>query len=178
MRLFIALNFDSLAKQKLKETQNGLRRYAVKGNFTLEENLHLTLAFLGEVEPEKLSLIETIMDEISAPSFSLVFNGTGSFKRDGGDIWWIGADENAVLSNLQRSLSERLSESGFIIEKRRFIPHLTLGREIILNHSFDPREFVQTVPKIVVPISKIHLMKSERIMGRLTYTPVYKRVLE
>lgn len=54
MRLFYAINFDDTVKKRLSDIQNALRARAVRGNFTLPDNLHLTLAFIGEVAQEKV----------------------------------------------------------------------------------------------------------------------------
>lgn len=176
MRLFIAINFDYETKEKIKYFQNLLRKYAKLGNFTLEENLHLTLVFLGEVEQSRIPLIKKAMDDIKETKFILSFSNMGKFKRDSGDIWWIGIEKNNTLLKLQKNLSIRLSESGFIIEKRKFTPHLTLGREVVLNDIPNKSDF-NNIENISAEIGKISLMKSERINGKLTYTEIYKKDL-
>ena len=52
MRLFIAINFDEETKQSIIAVQRRLREWG-RGNFSHPENLHLTLAFLGETAPER-----------------------------------------------------------------------------------------------------------------------------
>ena len=55
MRLFIAINFDENMLDALTEIQDDLRRCGVKGHYTPRENLHMTLAFLGENDdPEEI----------------------------------------------------------------------------------------------------------------------------
>ena len=61
MRLFIAINFSWELKQALNEQIEKLKAIAYRGDFTLPENLHLTLAFLGKVEPFKIPLIKQAM---------------------------------------------------------------------------------------------------------------------
>ena len=48
MRLFIAINLDDNIRDALAEMQESMRRQGVRGNYTKTENLHLTLAFIGE----------------------------------------------------------------------------------------------------------------------------------
>ncbi|MBN7772364.1 RNA 2',3'-cyclic phosphodiesterase [Clostridium aminobutyricum] len=172
MRLFIAINFEKSVIDEIIAIQNQLRNQAVKGNFTREENLHLTLVFLGAIEEKKIDLIERAMNEITIPSFDLIFNKMGHFSRDAGDIWWIGAEENQFLFDMQKKLSAYLSKLGFSIERRGFKPHLTLGREVILRE-----KPLISLSKISSRVSKIYLMKSERINGKLTYTAIYTKEL-
>jgi 2'-5' RNA ligase len=68
--------------------------------------------------------------------------------------------------------------NGFNIEIREFKPHLTLGREIVVDDGFDREMFLKNIPKIDVKINKISLMKSEKINGKLTYTEIYKKQLD
>ena len=64
MRLFIAINFDDSFKTGLLNIINTLKRNGIKGNFTLSDNLHLTLVFLGEIEHSSPSKVKaTIMGE-------------------------------------------------------------------------------------------------------------------
>lgn len=78
MRLFIAINFDENMTDALIEMQDDLMRWGVSGNFTREENLHMTLVFIGESdEPEK---IEEIMRDVPLRSFNLQLSGMRLFK--------------------------------------------------------------------------------------------------
>jgi 2'-5' RNA ligase len=177
MRLFIAVNFPDHVKQKLLEMQNRLRESSLHGNFTLYENLHLTLVFIGEVRPEKISVLSGILDQIDTNPFSLCFSGAGRFKRDGGDIWWAGIEENRRLSDLQRFLADKVRTAGFSVENRRFSPHITLGREVRLRSDFDAERLSRATAGVNMEVNRISLMKSERLSGRLTYTEVYAKTL-
>ena len=129
MRLFIAINFDDEVKRKLVEMQNRLRKCALRGNFTSYNNLHLTLVFLGEVS-DNLELLHKAMNNVTVSPFSITISGDGRFKRDRGDIWWAGVEENGSLNLLQSQLSKALLDTGFPVEERKYTPHLTLAREV------------------------------------------------
>jgi len=166
-RLFIAINFTTETKGKLTALQEHLRVRSKGGNFTLPENLHLTLAFLGDCNPAQTAAIKSAMDSTNFDPFTIEIDRTGYFKGAGGDTWWAGLKENKPLQDLQRKLAHNVSNQG--MEKRKFTPHITLGRRVITDAS----------PQHITPFgetaSKIHLMKSERIKGKLTYTSVYMR---
>ncbi len=64
MRLFIAINFDNEIKKKFTLAQDRLKQFT-KGNFSHTENIHLTLVFLGEVEPERVPPIQQAMQSVT-----------------------------------------------------------------------------------------------------------------
>lgn len=169
MRLFIAINFNPDTKARLLALRDELRAYSKRGNFSAPENLHLTLAFLGECDGKQTAAARIALDTITFEPFYVKIDYGGRFRRDGGDIWWAGIHENAVLSKIQRELWEQLRKAGFAFESRRFSPHITLGREVASDYGFGKIEpFGETV-------ASVELMKSERIAGKLTYTTIYRR---
>ena len=165
MRLFIAVNFSEGTRGRLIELRDKLRSVSERGNFSLPENLHLTLAFLGECNATQLSSAKEAMDSIKMEPFNFYIDRVGSFRNG---IWWAGGEAEPELLRIQRGLTDRLRKAGFVLENRRFSPHITLGREVITN--FQPCK----TERFGERINKIELMKSERIKGRLTYTPIYK----
>jgi 2'-5' RNA ligase len=171
MRLFIAVNFDEAVKRQLLEIQAQLRSQCLRGNFTRAENLHLTLAFLGETPEEKLpSLPEIINDVRSLPEpIDLSFTHTGCFTHSHKELWWIGADENSPglshLKAIHEGLIKRLTGAGFYADSRPFSPHITLGREI--KHS---QRINLNCNEVKIKVDRISLMKSEHIGRILTYT--------
>jgi RNA 2',3'-cyclic 3'-phosphodiesterase len=174
LRLFIAVNFDESIKDQLCDIINRISGYAVKGNFTKRENLHLTLVFIGEVPPDKTDMVVSAMKTAKFKDFDITLQGIGCFKRDGGDIWWVGVhDPHSCLFVIYKQLYESLTEKGFVIDNRDYKPHLTLGREVVLNDSFDKKAFSVSIPEIKVHVDKVSLMKSERPEGRLTYSEVF-----
>ncbi len=171
MRLFTAINFSAETKRALADVQQKLRQCSNGGNFSREDNLHLTLVFLGEVAPARVDYVKRAMDSVAAAPFTLSLQGLGSFKREGGDLWWIGVDGGSALTALQTQLHVSLSAQGFTIEKRQYKPHLTLAREVHLRENAALPQFAP----IQVLADKISLMKSERLQGKLVYTEIHHR---
>jgi len=172
MRLFIAINFNDKTRNSLLALRDELSSRAECGSFSLPENLHMTLAFLGECSPKQASAAETAMDKVSFEPFEIQIERVGRFGRGGGTgeaIWWAGARESAPLRSIQCELSEMLTGAGFTLDRRRFSPHITLGRRVVTDAApWRIVAFGETV-------QKIDLMKSERIVGKLTYTPVFSK---
>ena len=171
MRLFIAINFPDEVKSVITKIRDDIKASAFCGNFTVDANLHLTLVFLGECDRQQAGSVKAVMDEIKFPEFALMLEKVGYFKRDGGNTWWIGLKDNKPLSDLQADLSGRLQRRGFMLENRRYVPHVTIGREVKA-----PTDFIKPdVRQVSFNVTSIELMLSERINGKLVYTPVYSK---
>jgi len=180
-RLFISINCNEETKRQLLSIQEQIKSQSERGNFSRPENLHLTLAFLGETPQEMIESIRSCLSEASAvlsaqkppiAPFSLTFSQTDFFRRGGKELWWIGADQNdsslAALNNLRHRITSGLSSRKIPFDNKEFKPHITLGREITHNAPI-------TIPKqkIDFPVNRISLMKSEHINKVLVYTEVF-----
>ena len=164
MRLFIAINFNNDTRSQLIALRDELRSKSQRGNFSSPENLHLTLAFIGEVSPKKIGTIKTIMNTVTFAPFTATIDQLGTFSR--GMLWWAGLCEDKQLMDLQREVEHKLALCGFEMDGRKYRPHITLGREIVTDiRPWQIEPFGETV-------SSIDLMKSERISGKLTYTVI------
>lgn len=173
MRLFIAINFTDEIKNNLCNVMENLKENTLRGRLTRQENLHLTLVFLGEIEPGKVKDIKKIIEKTTMKRFPIKLSGFGWFKRSSGNICWIGVDKNKPLTELYKQLCDGLLKNGFKIEQREYKPHITLSRDTVLKENFDKQEFAKTIPNMEMVVDKISLMKSEQIKGKLTYTEVY-----
>ena len=170
MRLFIAINFNSETRSRLLALSDELRGKSEHGRFSLPENLHLTLAFIGEVSPNKIDKIKAIMDTIKFSPFTAAVERLGTFSK--GTLWWAGMCESEPLMMLQREIEHKLALCGFEMDGRKYSPHITLSRDIVTNAKpWQIEPFCETV-------STIDLMKTERINGKLTYTAIYTKKSE
>ena len=177
MRLFIAINFNVNIKRRLQEVIEGLRKESKRGSFSRTENLHLTLAFLGEIEGERVDNLKIIMDEIEAEPFKLELSNLGAFNRKGSSesLYWCGIKDNKTLYNVQEKLSAMLKENDFYLDDKPFKPHITLARRCVLPRDFHLDNLNRLVQDDSMLVNEISLMKSERINGVLTYTEIYKK---
>lgn len=157
---FVAICFDEPCKDVLCAAIAGLKSHARQGNFSRRENLHLTLAFLGETN--RIDSAKRALGSIRAESFAMELAGLGCFQRSGGDLWWMGVPENGALTALQQQVNAALMQAGFSLEKRAFRPHLTLGRQVILEPGFRAKDYGQTLPPARMLVKEIALMESRR----------------
>ena len=169
MRLFIAINLNNDTRARLISIRDELRSRSKRGSFSAEENLHLTLAFLGECDGRHTIAAKSAMDAISFEPFPISVERIGCFKRGKGDLWWAGLQASVPLRILHNNLTEKLITAGFASDKRNYNPHITLGREVMTD----------AVPWTVEPfgetVTSVELMKSERINGKLTYTAIFEK---
>ena len=124
MRLFLAILPDPDMRDALCAVQHELRRRGVEGNFTRPENLHLTLAFIGDY-PDPDAVLEAL-SELRFEPFSLALDGLGAF----GELWWAGLRGNEALDALVRRLRRALAEAGIPFDRKRFSAHITLARQM------------------------------------------------
>ena len=173
MRLFIAITLTDDVKDSLCETISELRAVARRGRYTLRENLHLTLVFIGETNQvdDILDVMEEICEEVLFKPIKISLSDAGVFKGRGGDLHWIGVENRPELSKLADSLSDGLRSAGFEIEKRRFTPHITIGREITAFSGAGEDNFIRVSPASMLA-DHISLMRSERVGGKLVYTEI------
>ena len=169
MRLFVAINFSDEVKDALCETIADLRDAARRGRYTARENLHLTLAFIGETNRVDDAL--AVMEEVAAEAFPapvpIALSEAGVFGGKGGDLHWVGVENTPALKTLADRLAAGLRAEGFAIEKRRFTPHITIGREVVLREGA-----VIRVHPARMQADHISLMRSDRFDGWLVYTEI------
>lgn len=175
MRLFIAVAFDSSAKQKISGLYDTLHREGVSGSFTPVDNLHLTLKFLGEVDKTRLEAVKAALNNAASAvdRFEIKSTGCGYFPSRGEKTVWLGMDGER-LTSLAQSVDEAVSRLGFEREKRAFTPHVTIVRRAELGPAVLSRI---NVPEISFAVESATLFESRRDNGRLWYKPLYKASL-
>jgi 2'-5' RNA ligase len=131
VRLFIAVNLPSDVSQAAWEAASSLRanRYPVK--WVPPESLHITMKFLGDVDPHRADEIVGAMECAAegARPFPLLISGFGAFPNlQRPRVVWIGCEAAPPLELLQHRVEQEMDRMGFPIEGRPFHPHITLGR--------------------------------------------------
>ncbi len=169
MRLFISINFDYETKDRLLKVQQRLREKG-RGRFASPENLHLTLAFLGDVDESGVPELEAALDSLEFPRLRLCFDKTGCFRRDA-ELWWIGLTEEPALMKLQKELIQRLRTAGFKPDTKRFRPHITLARDMNIGRAASDE--LLSGPFFTLA-DHISLMQSNYPAKKIEYTELYR----
>jgi len=132
IRTFIALELPPAVFSLLHKVQQDLKRINIRARWVRPENIHITLNFLGDINPGDIDKIGVAMTAaaIEFPPVTLTVRGIGVFpgiKRP--RVIWVGlgGDIRSLLS-LQSRLEQELAGAGFPKDKRAFKAHLTLGR--------------------------------------------------
>ncbi len=131
MRLFISISLPKKEKDRIHRSARPLREREVPVRWTESENYHITLKYLGVVRPEKVDLIQGVMQRVGEATspFPASIDGFGAFptiRRP--ETLWAGIAATPELRCLKQDLEWGLAELGFERETRAFHPHITLGR--------------------------------------------------
>jgi len=134
----------------------------LEGRAVARENIHLTLAFLGEAGPEKA--IDAAR-RVRGAAHELPIEEAHYWKKN--QIVWVGPREMPPeLDRLVRSLHLELHRAGFILERRPFAAHVTL-----LRKARDPGE-LPPPPRVAWPVREFALLASRISSRGSTYEPV------
>ena len=161
MRLFVAIQLSDEMKTALTGTLHELKKAGVRGSYVPMQNLHLTLAFIGEVKDN--TAVKEALGTVTFKPFRLSLSEMGTF----GDLLWAGIKGNQGLSAAVKDVRAALDASGIGFDQKKFNPHITLIRKMSGNWKMVP------APKGDMMVKKISLMKSEVKDGRRVYTEVF-----
>lgn len=124
-RLFIALRPPAPIRNLLLGLMEGVRN----ARWQDEEQLHLTLRFIGDVDRHGMDDIVAALGQISFPPVEIALSGMGTFDRRGNiDTLWAGVTPDDGLHALHRKLDQALIRIGIAPDRRAFLPHITLAR--------------------------------------------------
>ncbi len=131
MRCFIAINLPESVKKILAGLQEELGQCGADIRWVRPENIHLTMKFLGDISKESSDDIVKILkiagEEHAAFDFEIF--GTGVFPNmKFPRVLWVGLKTGELFAALHQMIEKGAASLGFKAEKRRFFPHLTIGR--------------------------------------------------
>lgn len=155
------------------ETAQALHRWAAEvrnesgGKLTVVENLHLTLAFLGDADPARA--IDAAR-RVKGRRHELPIDAARYVKRN--EMVWVGAAAMpAPLLSLATDLHAELRRAGFTLEERPFAAHITLVRKARMPKSIPP------LPNVSWPVDEFVLVASKTSASGSVYTPLDRFVL-
>lgn len=125
IRLFCALELPTQLRARLVALGGGLPG----ARWVPEENLHLTLRFIGEVTESSFDDIAAALSGVDVPAFDLTVKGMGHFERARRPtMLWAGVERNTHLTQLHDRIESALRRIGLKNENHQFQPHITLAR--------------------------------------------------
>lgn len=124
-RLFVALRPPAAIRARLLAAMGGLPG----ARWQSDDQLHLTLRFIGEVDPHRADDIAAALGQIHAPALALRLGAPGHFAHRGRpEALWVGVGPQAALERLHDKVDRALVRAGLEPERRAFTPHITLAR--------------------------------------------------
>ena len=124
MRLFIAIQLSDPMKKALVNMMHELKKQGVEGNYVPAQNLHMTLAFIGEYDDP--ARIKEVISRVPVPEFRMSLSDMGNF----GNILWAGVKGNQKLKAYVKDLRSALDVEGIPYDRDKFVPHITLIRKL------------------------------------------------
>jgi 2'-5' RNA ligase len=179
IRCFIAVKIPETVLVEIEKYGQNLKRIAPDIRWVRIKGIHLTLKFLGEIKSELLEQVKESLRSVTGivDPFNIEIQGTGCFPtRRRPRVFWLGLeqDRKTSLTIVQQWIEDRLSELGFEKEKRRFTPHLTLGRVRRPQDFTQLFEYMDEHPfkKVSFKVANIVLMQSILHPSGAEYTPI------
>jgi len=124
-RLFVAVPLPEEIKDQLEALCIGLR----DARWPRDRQFHVTLRFLGEVEPHRARALEEVLHGVRAEPFELALSGLGHFPPRGKPkVLWAGVAPLEPLADLHRAVGRALRHAGVGPDERKFAAHVTLAR--------------------------------------------------
>ncbi|MDO4547129.1 MAG: RNA 2',3'-cyclic phosphodiesterase [Clostridia bacterium] len=170
MRLFFGIELDERARIAAVKCMDSLRR-DIDARFVDNDNLHMTVCFVGEVDVTMLKRVEEIGEKaaILSTGRKLTLSKLGFFGTPSNAILYIGVDGAHGFASLSDSLKKNLTLAGLPCDPKRFSPHITIARRAFVT----PRIINEMSPESITwNAGHLTLFDSARISGRLVYTPV------
>jgi RNA 2',3'-cyclic 3'-phosphodiesterase len=123
-RLFVAIRPPGQVRDLLIDSMDESPALGWVG----EDNLHLTLRFIGNVERPLANDLVVALERVRFPAFDLAIRGTGRFDRRGGGALWAGVEPRKPVAELAAKIDRACQSAGITPERRVFHPHITLAR--------------------------------------------------
>ena len=131
-RLFVAIRPPAPIRARLLNAMGGI----AGARWQSEDQLHLTLRFIGEVDRHQAADIHAALGAIHHPAFEIALSGIGTFERRGrADTVWAGIAPQAPMKALHHKIDAALARAAVPPDQRAFVPHITLAR---LNRGAGP----------------------------------------
>lgn len=124
IRSFLALPIPDDTADALMDLQTGVRN----ARWIADDTFHITLVFLGNCTPQELTDLDAGLSGMRMERFALTPKGVGAFGGGTPRQLFAGFAESEPLSRLHGKIERIAREVGIAIERRKYVPHVTLAR--------------------------------------------------
>ena len=163
-RLFVALRPPPAIREALLDLSDGV----AAARWQDDDQLHLTVRFIGDVERPQAEDLADALAQVAAPAPVVALRGVGRFGNRGGDALWAGVSPHDALHHLHRKVDQACVRAGLEPERRAFLPHITLAR-LPRSAAHDPEVagWIAAHAGIAsAPFTLTHLVLYESHLGR------------
>jgi 2'-5' RNA ligase len=188
IRAFVALPLPESASHQLGQFLMTLKAKVPHGFRLVNiENIHLTLAFLGDTPIHKIKQLSTMLTELTENYTAIParFSKLGAFPNANHmRIFWLGLDTAPELIALQKEIAHCCKLCNLLKDDKPFVPHLTLAR---LSDEMSQTEKVQSAELLKTPLKELQdafvlnrlvLFQSTLKTTGAVYTPVHEFLLK
>ena len=124
-RLFVAIRPPQPVRARLRDVMGGVSG----ARWMTDDQLHLTLRFIGEVEAHVAEDVAAALAGVRHPPFRIALSRIGSFERRGHpEVLWAGVTPHDELKALHKKVDQACQRAGLPPEGRAYSPHITLAR--------------------------------------------------
>jgi RNA 2',3'-cyclic 3'-phosphodiesterase len=124
-RLFVAIRLPRPVRERLLALMGGVSG----ARWQTEEQLHLTLRFIGEVDRHLAGDVHAALGAVHQPRFRIALSGLGTFERRGQpETVWAGVAPHEPLKALHKKVDQAVLRVGVAPDRRAYLPHVTLAR--------------------------------------------------
>ena len=173
MRLFIAIDIPEEIKEYISIIQNQLNDNSSKIRLVTKQQMHLTLKFLGEVQPNKAKETIEALKQVKFKKFDFSLDCVGVFPNTNNTrVVWLGLKPEDGIINLQKDIDKKLEK--LFDKERGFKPHITLCR---VKHIEDKEAFLEMIKEIKIEHKKINVVNFKLIKSTLMRNgPIYEEL--
>jgi len=182
IRIFIAIHIPDNIKTEISRLQNSLQSYGERIGWTRPDNIHLTLKFIGDSQPQQVDAIAAALNEIAKDMqpFSFETSMPGAFpnlRRP--RVLWVGVhDRLNCIGQLADLMDETLARHGVERNAFPFKPHLTIGRiREQPQKAFLQAYAIADFPNLNAQVQDFLLMQNDLRKTEKVYTVLHKTSL-
>lgn len=124
-RLFVSIRPPGPVRARLLDLMGGV----AGARWRSDEQLHITLRFIGEVDRHRARDVDAALSGVHHPRFTIALNGLGDFDRRGEPATlWAGVAPHEPLRALHKKVDQALARVGVEPDRRAYLPHITIAR--------------------------------------------------